>query len=1376
MHTCHYRFANTAVFQRLSHRNAVRFFIHKRLLNAYRRWISRLIHKSPSLASSLLQIQLQPLDDYKDSLPQQTVRSLVLRNWLESMALRRMIVASYGHRSLWFRGHRLVHRLADPLPDAPTTTPTTTTITTTTTSGSFDSVALLIALQSLRSNPSSRFTQALLVETACRFHRYRRLLYGLKTWCYRVPQIRLDSNDYCSLFPTEASKQRSRRSRGRNADTITLDISSYAPMHDGYQEGEKSYYYNYYFTHKVLSRSLRHLAAMTRRRIFHRIQGLQVRRSSTALLQTRAFGAWLITAARYQQLRRRANRLLCNRLNLMLWQAWFGWRHQYERAVLIKSNNHMMLKLRNIEIQELGRRNQLKRTQQVKYSALKDWSLTVKDRQRGRVLIRVWNSTAGMRKLFFAWSRWRVLLSLDVIATCLKKLWRGFKARKIDHAHAYYYLKRFRVNAPKYLSFRKRSCQRKIFAILKRFHLQIRSICLQRMTHFAYRSTLKVLRLFQSKSRRYRRTLQIGRIHIEMFGMRCVFRRMRWRRKKLQLMKRLLKYSIIVTYRRTLQSMARLKQRRLTLKKSSAWYVARTTRTHFAFLLRQLRMGQLVRIGRWKMRQYLLRKHFTMMKQVFQTIFIVKNYRTIRVKLLAARFLRRWVRRLRREAHRRALSQRHHERGKLRKFFRWLMGQQSRRQHSERLTGSNGGRRVGSSSSSSSSSSRGGVVTDKKKRGGRKECKLVRGVVSIIVRRAFRVFCTYTGRHRQSRSQLSVIGGKVDRSVLRKAFSQLLGHRTVKKSRQHGKRWLGWKTGNTEGRGRNGYDKQQQQHQVIIEGRGGNRYDKHHQQHQVITEGKGRNRYDKQQQQQQQRGITQKQPLDRMSTMRHTHIGRDIPLSRDQMLQRMQNNLKFDDAATSLLVKGLLNWLSFHRYNAKHYRVLSRLSKAHNQKMMKLVVHKLILRLSAKRKFRNKVQRTWIIQRADKMRSVIALLDRKWRRLRRYREAVSRHRQSKRKQCILQSFHVLRHRSHFAYLNRKLTCVRRLKLLARLLLQQMRARVWRQLQLFDTKAAAVYHASTKKRRVVLRRLRWYRLHHRYRSEISSVALKHRILTAALRYFRYWRRCVKMSSKLRRIRRRIALRPSLAAWHKQSGQCIRYRHIIEIIRARVYSRIKASVLHQWKEMSAGQSQLRLRASRVVFRVALLRKHSVLYRWLRVMDGKILFEKFQRAVEVRCRYTIRRFLFHWHKQTLISELHTLRSASVAVRNLLAMASSVKRRRQLFSRAAAFYDAYLAQTFLYLWYKRTARDRRLLRRTRGALRAAALQKYQMYFRLWKRRMFMLYKCSGLYLAQPLRNRYDITKQRSINKWRRYDSPRPPSLHDPLCLYAWCLAFFYS
>lgn len=468
----------------------------------------------------------------------------------------------------------------------------------------------------------------------------------------------------------------------------------------------------------------------------------------------------------------------------------------------------------------------------------------------------------------------------------------------------------------------------------------------------------------------------------------------------------------------------------------------------------------------------------------------------------------------------------------------------------------------------------------------------------------------------------------------------------------------------------------------------------------------------------------------------------------------MKNNLKFDDAASSQLVKGLLQWLSFHRYNAKHCRVLGRLSKAHNQKTMKLVVHKLMLRLSAKRKFKNKVQRTWVIQRADKMHSVIAMLDRKWRRLTRYREAVCRYHRSKRKQHLFQSFHVLRHRSHFAYLNRKLTCVRRLKLLARLLFQQMRRRVRRQLQLCDSKeAAAMDHVSTKKKRVVMRRLRWYRLHHRYRTEISSVAWKHRILTAALRYFLYWRRCVKMSSKLRRIRRRIVLRPMLIEWYQQSGQIIRHRYLIQTVQALVYSRIKASVLHRWHEVSARGSQLRLRSSRVELRVALLRKHSILYRWLRVMDGQILFEKFQRTVELRRRYTIRRFLFHWHKQTLISELHTLRSASIAVRNLLVMASSVKHRKQLWSRAEAFYDAYLAQTFLYLWYKRTARDRRLLRRTRGVLRATALQKYQLYFRMWKGRMFMLYKCSGLYLPKPLRSRYDITKQRSINKWRRSD-----------------------
>lgn len=246
------------------------------------------------------------------------------------------------------------------------------------------------------------------------------------------------------------------------------------------------------------------------------------------------------------------------------------------------------------------------------------------------------------------------------------------------------------------------------------------------------------------------------------------------------------------------------------------------------------------------------------------------------------------------------------------------------------------------------------------------------------------------------------------------------------------------------------------------------------------------------------------------------------------------------------------------------------------------------------------------------------------------------------------------------------------------------------------------------------------------------------------------RLTRLRRKLTCIVRRITFIPCMKLWYSSTAELVRNRRIVLSIQKRIHRRIKRDVVSAWRTYSERSAWLKRHAEAVHHRVTLLRKHSVLYTWLRRIDSKINTDKFIAVQELSEAYLLKRCMFHWHKHALISELCTWKSTKAAVRNWHLTAYIQQKLRLSLHRAEAFHDAYIAQIYLYLWYKKIARRSMMLRRSKKGVRFYLLRAYLVHFRKWKRRMYLVYRARVM--LRPEQQFPDIFNlKRSLFHWRR-------------------------
>ena len=105
----------------------------------------------------------------------------------------------------------------------------------------------------------------------------------------------------------------------------------------------------------------------------------------------------------------------------------------------------------------------------------------------------LFKKTSGKYILQICFHQWTSIIYLDVIATCTKKLWLGYKVRFFTHKRITNYLNTFRKNIPKYLKYYKKLCKTKIMKILHTYYDKLKHLKSIQLNEVSYKKAFRKL-------------------------------------------------------------------------------------------------------------------------------------------------------------------------------------------------------------------------------------------------------------------------------------------------------------------------------------------------------------------------------------------------------------------------------------------------------------------------------------------------------------------------------------------------------------------------------------------------------------------------------------------------------------------------------------------------------------------------------------------------------------------------------------------------------------------------------------------------------------------------------------------------------------------
>lgn len=375
----------------------------------------------------------------------------------------------------------------------------------------------------LQCNLRSRQSQQWLGRCGAELRLRRAQFYTFRRWILRIPQIRQDKPSYLGFTDAMMRFQHFRA----NSRFLSLETRLFSTdLEDAFR------------MYRRLRHGLLRWVVQTRRKMFLRVRWRFLRNRTKQLYQTKVFGGWLITAARNQQLKRAANRVVCNQFQKTLWRAWFAWSHHYERSVLIRANKRELLALKSRELNEFIQKRSSRQDHKSQFTVLKDWAFVVRDRKLGRKLIDLWNRTAGRRFLFLGFARWKFLMDLDTIVTCVKRLFRGYYTRKYLIPGERDYMIWVSGQLPKVTAFRRRKRHQLVMKVFRLYRVKLSEMWVINGADLSCRRAWGRLRQFSFKHYRVCqervRCVAFWKKNQKKDVLKCLFRhrnRLRWIKK-----------------------------------------------------------------------------------------------------------------------------------------------------------------------------------------------------------------------------------------------------------------------------------------------------------------------------------------------------------------------------------------------------------------------------------------------------------------------------------------------------------------------------------------------------------------------------------------------------------------------------------------------------------------------------------------------------------------------------------------------------------------------------------------------------------------------------------------------------------------------------
>ncbi|KAJ1423020.1 hypothetical protein B484DRAFT_420758 [Ochromonadaceae sp. CCMP2298] len=1192
----------------------------------------------------------------------------------------------------------------------------------------------LTLLSRLQASLGSRQSQGALLQCAATFRRLRCLLRAVRRWQYRVPQVQLDDPDAIALcFPATAQGAQQLR-------TLTLQM---ACGRGGDSEGGqgrgrqgRGLAHLYFAAFKRQHRAWGRWRDRSKNNRVATAAGLQLGGRTVALRQTFAFGAWLVTTGRFQQLRRTANRVLCNRFGKELWTAFFAWRHHFERVLLVRCNDRDLLRLKQEEIERFCEGRELRDSRSSQAVALRDWALHVRGLRRLRLIAGLWHATAGKRHLMAAWHTWRLLLGLDLIATCLKKIFRGFRVRRRlqPSARRVAYLQVFARNMPLYTAFRRLAMKRCVFGVLVRHHLQRHLLSTATMRVFLLRRAIRRLQRGALRSHTQRRDMRSARAQRVVLALTAAVRVLGRRHRRLRFLARVRQVARLQVYRR----MVRLLHASCLIRRQKRLHHRHYRRQALLYTLRYMHAWHLRQQTRLSFRRrcvhFLMRRGVRRLRHWARVHVRLRRWALTRAHRGARGVLRRWAASARHKRGQAGMADKLYRMRRFRLWFRWWLRESLR--HSKlmrRLRQDRGG--VGGD---------GTVLFYMAQRGGR-HFSIVRGVISSRVRWHLRKFSKFTSFRRRGRA---LAGYLMQRWV------------TLRLSRAFQRLHLFWHRGRGRGRRRGGLGRRLGQGGRGLSDPWGGPHSLHSLHSHTFPQARRREAgpphahgshstygtwsgYDAPH----QHGGGGNDANSRryrnhgLVGVRH-QVARSSPSTRQEVLQRLHENVTHLPEQNQLR-RGFAGWQDFCRYNARNGRALQRLGAEYWRRVARSALQRMHSLLLRRRTRKALVQRLHRSQGSQAMRMFLQRTHLGARRRLRLFRALVLHVSSRDRRAKKALFRRLYSACFFNRYALRLRCTAKLRAAVRGAVRRLRFVAWHHLR--SPAALAIRRMDLQRQRHALGRLRGLLEKGSYRAGIYKACARHRCVMSALLVLRQWHRLVRLRQRVQRCVRRLAIRPPLKLWYQLTFDIVRERSIVTHSLRSIHGRAKREILRRWGAWASRTSRLRTQAEMLQGRVRLGCKREALYAWLRAIDQQVCMGKFQRVAQLARRSAVQACFALWHRSALLSELSTWRSGRTALRNWVVSAYWTQRRRIALRRAEAFCCTYPMQVALFVWYRGVRAVVRRRGRAYNAHRLRTLKAYLLHFRRWKRRMHIACWVGRL----RLRSCGAFTAHRAMLKW---------------------------
>lgn len=1013
----------------------------------------------------------------------------------------------------------------------------------------------------------------------------------------------------------------------------------------------------------------------------HQVQSYQeyafhkVYRRTMTQIQGQAFANWLILAAKNRVYRQVSHQILHKTYYRRLLVSFYQWRNQYERMVLIKTNQKELLRQRDQEVKSFTALMTQKHHHHLKYAILRSWFLFVKDRNKGKRVLLLWLKYANAAKVRAAWTCWKTVTSLATIVTCMKKLWLGYRTRFLSHGRIYQYMRWYRQQYRLLQCFQRRWNKKKVWSVFQKYRLLLdHEFIKKRYERNIYRAFKKFFQFYRQRRLKH----QVERKGMAYFQhTRPQLLLQRWKQRVVA--GRLFHHTHLQYYRqllsrtlRRLQANAKYYHRQYLayrMGKEKVWWY------FLAKINQRLDQRMLQRLGRVHERHRVLKPCLQFWYAWSQRRCRALYYRRKSLYRRRRGYFLQWKEQMQCKAQQRQISQLFHAKmSQWRYLHHWQDYLQNSVYHKvwKGVQKHEKDRHFGYQPNTANSSRYRFLTFPATQRPNSKlpmnltyYPSLIQGCIAHYFRRAFHHYHQHALVLRSLRKSMLRAGHHHHRYQLRRAFGYF---------------WAQYKRASM----RPGYEKKRLIPSRFGAGSGG-------------SSGLG--------------------GVGRMYLhLRHGNYGGA------RRIQRLRRLWYDDPHQSSQLFYRLMKWQSFVQQRKKRQGNYKKLFRIYRREQMNRIFWKVLIRLRKLRKHRKILHNIYKYYFTNHVKLFFTRILERLKNKRWKRKRIMDHHYQRMRNVYKLCFRQLRSLTAQHCKTRKsFKFIRKLLIGSRLFFQRLRSKVYK--NRYDRVTRIV---QAKFRRHILRSFILFQrrlLQQQRQRQVKKLTAKNHQLNEKKKALVHWRVIALYQKKIQKINRRFLLVPYLKRWMEEYQLSNRYHKILSIMSKKVNTRIKSTFWIYWKIYITRKMRLSLQYNLVWKEHQLRAKHNVLTAWMSAMDNRLVYQKYLLVHALHAKHLKAFVLKEWYHLTLRHEIINFKNMKAVMVNWRYNLQRYRQQREHMQLANIFhYNRLVYKSFQVL--RRQVRLRhRWQQREEYALRRSLRRLYLKYFRQWKRHMYIIY-----------------------------------------------------